>query len=218
MRKCLTISLLLVAAMIVGCQTQSWRDTDRAPGAGRDADTPWQVHGGLIELTGSLSAGFGAVDDQDFGDYNADIEAVSWRGSLFGGYMINDYFELGAFFEYTWGTWDIDQTGAGEIDVTGWAIGPKLIYNFSNVGTDVVPYVSVAGGWGSVDAEYDDEEDDGDQAFAQLGFGIRFFAWDGIAWNLEGYYRYQEWELDELEETVRESWEFGLILSASVWF
>ena len=218
MRKCFTISLILAAAMLVGCQTQSWRDTDFAPGAGRGADTPWQVQGGQIELNLGVGYGFAALDNEEY-LIEQDFETYRGNFNVGLGYMINDYWQIGGFFQYAWETWEPDEVG-DDLELDGWTVGPELTYNFSNVGTEVVPFCSLAAGFGQLTAEVDgsDDEDDVDRMFGQAAVGLRFFPWEGIAWNIEGYFRYVEDEFDESDVTIRTPWEFGAMFSISVFF
>ena len=212
MRHCLVITLLLAATMVVGCQTQTWKGTDYAPSAGR-GDNIFQVHGGLFEVQGSVAAGWVGVETP-----LENLDGLRFGGQLFAGYMVNDYWEFGAFAEYGKETWNSDDFD--DIDVTGWAVGPRIVYNFSNVGTDIVPFCELSGGWGDVDLESDDIDDSATQTFGQVGVGVRIFAWDGIAWSLEGYYRYTGYDLDDTDDKVRKNdpGEFGALLSLSVFF
>jgi len=209
--------------MLVGCQTQSWRGTEYEPGAGRDADTPWCVHSGLFELSVGVQGGFLAAENETLGSSSEEIdfETAAFRGNAFLGYMINDTWEIGAFIETANETWDPDDFD--EVDVTGFGYGARLVYNFSNVTTDIVPYFALSGGFGNMTWDFDGDEYDADRCFGQAGVGVRFFGWEQICFNLEAYYRYVSDSIDDtvdgfaVKDTVVGN-EGGLLFGVSVFF
>ncbi len=225
MRKSLAVCLLLVAVMLVGCQTQSWRGTEFEPGTGRDADTPWCVHSGLFELSLGVSGGFLSAENQTLGsdEEELDFETSAFRGNAFLGYMINDFWELGVFVETASESWDPDDFDS--VDVTGFGYGARLVYNFSTVTTDIVPYVAFSGGLGNMTYEDLGEigDFDADRCFGQVGVGVRFFGWEQVGLNLEAYYRYVSDAIDDtvdgvtIDDTVVGN-EGGLLFSISVFF
>jgi hypothetical protein len=230
MRKCLVISLLFVVAICVGCQTQSWKDTEFSPGSGRDTDAPWQVHSGLFEFGAAFKAGAAKANNEtseEFDGYTLDFEQQNMGANFFLGYMINEYWELGAFLEYASEVWDPDVRHAPEVDedmfedgdYTGWCYGPRIVYNFSQTGTDVVPYLAASAGWGEMTYDDDDGELDATRMFGQIGFGLRFFPWDGVALNFEGYYRSMEDDVEgEVADFTIRSDEGGILVGLSLFF
>ena len=232
MRNCLVISLLLVAAMCVGCRTQTWNDTQFEPGSGRNADMPWQVHSGLVEMRLAYQASSGGVNNEtseEWGGYTLDIDQMNAGISFFAGYMINDYWELGGFVEYAKEVWATDVRRSpgtdpdmfGDWDVHGVTFGPRLIYNFSQTGTDVVPYIAASAGFGGLTIEPDESDDslDATRMYGQIGLGLRFFVCDGWALSLEGFYRNTSTSVDgEIEDVTTHSDEGGLLFGCSFFF
>ncbi len=228
MHKCLFISLLLVVAMCVGCQTQSWKDTSFAAGSGRDADSPWQVHSGLFEFGANFKAGVAKSDNEtseEFGGYTLDFSQQNLGANFFLGYMLTECWEIGAFVEYASETWDPELRRSPDIedtlddaDLTGWCYGPRIVYNFSQVGTEVVPYIAASAGWG--DMTYEDDMDvDSTRSFGQIGLGLRLFPWDGWALNIEGYFRSTDDEVDgDIEDVTIRSKEGGILVGLSLFF
>jgi Outer membrane protein beta-barrel domain len=222
MRKCLVISLLFVAAMCVGCQTQSWMNTDKG------ADAPWQVREGLFELGGSAKIGAAKANNktsEEFDGLTLDFTGQMSGANFWLGYMLTDTWQVGGFVEYASEVWDPEirhepdvEDTLDDIDVTGLCFGPRIVYNFSQVDTHVVPYLALSGGFG--DMTYDGESElDGTRSFGQIGLGVRVFAWDRVSLNLEGYYRSVEDKIegDIADVTIRSS-EGGILAGLSIFF
>ena len=92
---------------------------------------------------------------------------------------------------------------------------------FSQTGTDVVPYIALSGGYGALTVERDDTDQDYDatRVFGQIGFGIRFFGWDGIAFSLEGFYRNSTTSIEgDIDDIGTNSDDWGALLGFSVFF
>jgi hypothetical protein len=204
MRTYLTFSLVIVAALFMGCQTQSRKDwSDVEPGAGRDANIPWQVHSGLFEVNIAVE-GYGAGQSwydkvmrprnertaETFPQNGMKTDKLGFGGELFFGYMLTDAFEIGLNVSYVAEEHKPKQDFP-DFDVRGWEIAPELIWNFSETGTDVVPYLTVSGGYGGMTYEAPGFTNQNvDRQFVQGGAGIRFFGWDGISINGEIFVRY----------------------------
>jgi len=208
------LSLALLSLATIGCQTQTWRGTSYEAGT-RESASVWQVRSGLVEVSAGVRAGAGTIEDGDLSGFDDYLStATAFHGFL--GYMMNDYWELGLFVEFLEESWEGDNLSF-DADVEGLLWGAKLIHNFSNVSTDVVPFVACSVGFGSVEWDADGDTEDAERFMAGASVGVRIFGWDRFGINFELYYRYMSDDFDDID--LREDInEIGGILSLSYFF
>ncbi len=211
------LSLALLSLATIGCQTQTWGGTSWEDGTASD-DSVWQIRTGLVEANIGVRAGAATVKDAKYSSPVDDFDASTFAVSGFLGYMINDFWEAGVWLESVNESWSSDRFSSEDFDVTGIVYGCRIVHNFSNVSTDVVPFIACSTGFGTV--EYDPDfgtKEDADRFVVQPSVGVRIFGWNRLGFNIEVYYRSTS-DKGEKSRVREQTSEFGGLFSVSYFF